>query len=122
MVEAGIFYGQFYGHLVYLRIFGMFCGLIWCIYFPFWYAVPRKIWQPCRGLALAGRQHGDNVKQLLCNTPTKSFRILHQHRVTLHLRRVTRVFGHLIRVARWFLFEPKIPIWANFGGLWIGKY
>jgi hypothetical protein len=21
-----------------------------------------------------------------------------------------------IRVARWFLFEPKIPIWANFGG------
>jgi hypothetical protein len=24
------------------------------------------------------------------------------------------VFG--IRVARWFVFEPKIPIWINFGG------
>jgi hypothetical protein len=22
-----------------------------------------------------------------------------------------------IRVARWFLFKPKIQIWANFGGL-----
>jgi hypothetical protein len=25
------------------------------------------------------------------------------------------------RVARWFIFEPKIPIWVNFGGPWIGK-
>jgi hypothetical protein len=23
------------------------------------------------------------------------------------------------RVARWFLFKPKIPIWANFGGPYI---
>jgi hypothetical protein len=21
-----------------------------------------------------------------------------------------------IRVARWFIFKPKIPIWVNFGG------
>jgi hypothetical protein len=21
-----------------------------------------------------------------------------------------------IRVARWFVFKPKIPIWGNFGG------
>jgi hypothetical protein len=21
-----------------------------------------------------------------------------------------------IRVARWFIFKPKIPIWINFGG------
>jgi hypothetical protein len=25
------------------------------------------------------------------------------------------------RVARWFVFKPKIPIWVNFGGTWIGK-
>jgi hypothetical protein len=26
-----------------------------------------------------------------------------------------------IRVARWFIFKPKIPIGVNFGGSWIGK-
>jgi hypothetical protein len=26
-----------------------------------------------------------------------------------------------IRVARWFVFTPKIPVWVNFGGLWNGK-
>jgi hypothetical protein len=25
------------------------------------------------------------------------------------------------RVARWFVFKPKIPIWVNFGGPKIGK-
>jgi hypothetical protein len=25
------------------------------------------------------------------------------------------------RVARWFVFKPKIPIWVNFGGPWNGK-
>jgi hypothetical protein len=25
------------------------------------------------------------------------------------------------RVARWFIFKPKIPIWVNFGGPYIGK-
>jgi hypothetical protein len=25
------------------------------------------------------------------------------------------------RVARWFVFKPKIPIWVNFGGSWNGK-
>jgi hypothetical protein len=26
------------------------------------------------------------------------------------------------RVARWFIFVPKISIWVNFGGPWNGKY
>jgi hypothetical protein len=26
------------------------------------------------------------------------------------------------RVARWFVFKPKIPIWVNFGGSCYGKY
>jgi hypothetical protein len=25
------------------------------------------------------------------------------------------------RVARWFIFKPKIPIWVNFEGLWNGE-
>jgi hypothetical protein len=29
----------------------------------------------------------------------------------------------LCRVARWFVFKPKIPIWVNFfGGPYIGNY
>jgi hypothetical protein len=27
----------------------------------------------------------------------------------------------IIRVARWYSFKPKIPIWVNFGGPWNGK-
>jgi hypothetical protein len=27
----------------------------------------------------------------------------------------------LNRVARWFVFKPKIPIWVNFGGFCHGK-
>jgi hypothetical protein len=26
-----------------------------------------------------------------------------------------------IRVARWFIFKPKIPIWVKSGGPWSGK-
>jgi hypothetical protein len=50
--------GIFYDHLVYFTIFwpfglfyyfwpfGIYCGNL--VYFPpFWYFVPRKIWQPC---------------------------------------------------------------------------
>jgi hypothetical protein len=29
--------------------------------------------------------------------------------------------GFECRVARWFIFKPKIPIWVNFGGPWNGK-
>jgi hypothetical protein len=28
----------------------------------------------------------------------------------------------LVRVARWFVFKPKIPKWLNFGGTCNGKY
>jgi hypothetical protein len=34
-------FGLFYGHLI-------FSMDIWYIFPPFWYIVPRKIWQPCR--------------------------------------------------------------------------
>jgi hypothetical protein len=42
----------FYGHLAYFKVnwkilwpFGTFC--INLVFSPFWYVVPRKIWQPC---------------------------------------------------------------------------
>jgi hypothetical protein len=30
-------------------------------------------------------------------------------------------FGHGNRVARWYIFKPKIPIWEKFGGPLNGK-
>jgi hypothetical protein len=49
--------GILYVHLVYFMAignilwpFGIFCGHL--VYFsPFWYVVPRKIWQPCLEMA-----------------------------------------------------------------------
>jgi hypothetical protein len=36
---------------------------------------------------------------------------------------VSKTFGNntRTRVARWFNFKPKVPIWVNFGGPWNGK-
>jgi hypothetical protein len=45
--------GIVYGHLVHFKVF---CYIFWTFsivrgnlvyFFPFWYFVPRKIWQPC---------------------------------------------------------------------------
>jgi hypothetical protein len=38
--------GIFYGHLVY---FVVILYILWLfgIFLPFWYVVPRKVWQPC---------------------------------------------------------------------------
>jgi hypothetical protein len=30
--------------------------------------------------------------------------------------------GFTARVARWFVFKPKIPIWVNFGSPWRGNF
>jgi hypothetical protein len=43
--------GLFYGHLVYFTAIWhsghqKFVIVIWYIFFPFWYVVQRKIWQP----------------------------------------------------------------------------
>jgi hypothetical protein len=40
----------------------------------------------------------------------------------LFLRRMRCRLRHAARVARWFIFNPIIPIWVNFGGPWNGKY
>jgi hypothetical protein len=48
MKDVGKFYGHFVyfvylpnGHLVHFVV-------IWVYFFLFWYAEPRKIWQPCQ--------------------------------------------------------------------------
>jgi hypothetical protein len=30
--------------------------------------------------------------------------------------KINALLFEMIRVARWFIFKPKIPIWVNFGG------
>jgi hypothetical protein len=61
-------------------------------------------------------------------------------KLDMHVRKLISNFNHIhtsnfvlsyllhadelnayIRVARWFTFKSKIPIWVNFGGPWIGK-
>jgi hypothetical protein len=32
-----------------------------------------------------------------------------------------KIYRLCVKVARWYIFKPKIPIWVNFGGLWNGK-
>jgi hypothetical protein len=45
--------------------------------------------------------------------------------VESHISWLTNVFvafmPTLYRVARWFVFKPKLPIWVNFGGPLNGK-
>jgi hypothetical protein len=76
-------FGPFYDHLVY---FVAIWYNLWTfgIFFPFWYVVPRKIWQPCSelhpffiasDLDVTGFQGYDgNDQSLECkqNTPTPS--------------------------------------------------
>jgi hypothetical protein len=63
--------GIFYGHLVHFKVF---CYILWTfgiardnlVYIlPFWYFVPRKIWQPClrlQGLEHPGREIGSRQR------------------------------------------------------------
>jgi hypothetical protein len=41
--------------------------------------------------------------------------------VDLTLDKFESCFRKKIRVARWFVFKPKIPIWVKFRGPWRGK-
>jgi hypothetical protein len=36
--------------------------------------------------------------------------------LNIFLAKPKPIKGFSIRVARWFLFKPTIPIWVNFGG------
>jgi hypothetical protein len=100
----------FYGHFVQFRVF---CYILWTFgevrgnlvdFYPFWYFVPRKIWQPCTKLCLHSLislkwdWYVGGTSQLLSAIDTWT---------TLHSRWQQERLG---RVARWYIFIPKIPI------------
>jgi hypothetical protein len=63
MEEVGIFYGPLVNFNLFCYIlwtFGIVCGNL-VYFFPFWYFVPRKIWQPCS--AAVERVENENDKQ-----------------------------------------------------------
>jgi hypothetical protein len=47
VLSTSLTHGIYYGRMVHY-LFGN-----WVYFFPFWYAVPRKIWQPCTGAGLS---------------------------------------------------------------------
>jgi hypothetical protein len=55
--------------------------------------------------------HRTSVTEVDCSRPPRS----HENSI-LENSKHTR-----IRVARWFVFKPKIQIWVTFGVPWIGK-
>jgi hypothetical protein len=74
MEEAGIFYGHLFfpaiwsilwpfcicfGHLLH------FVVILWLHFFPFWYVVPRQIWQPWKQLAAATTRQTEMKR--ICN-------------------------------------------------------
>jgi hypothetical protein len=72
MEDVGIFYGQ-------LVHFTVFCYILWTFgkvhgnlvyFFPFWYFVPRKIWQPCGkvqgSINLSLQKYKHNLSRIKC--------------------------------------------------------
>jgi hypothetical protein len=67
-------FGIFYAHLVY---FMAIWYILWPfgIFFPFWYVVPRKIWQACNSCSLVSKK---TVEGTICDG--KCFLRKHQRR------------------------------------------
>jgi hypothetical protein len=94
--------GIFFGH------FGTFS--------PSWYVVPNKIWQPW-----------PELKPMWPNVAKKSGNHAQSWKKVNTLFRNDDFFGSCLkhhccfglraRVARWFIFIPKIPIWVNLEAL-----
>jgi hypothetical protein len=97
---------RFYGCLVYV--------------FPFGHIVPIKVWQHCFAQRSA---HNPNVPYELVIAAFK--RIIQYICISnMPYTRWRSTFAYLdivSRVARWFIFQPKIPIRVNFGGPWNGE-
>jgi hypothetical protein len=95
--------GIFYGHLQY---FTAIWNILWplgnvmngnLVYFsPFWYIVSRKIRQPW----FSGKVYPVKISSV--------------QPISYRLRFCSNSYRFDSRVARWFVFKPKIPIWVNF--------
>jgi hypothetical protein len=66
------------------------------------------IWQPCLNAFLAGKNGAETRTSLGCTWQLNS-----ESKSCISRKQAART---QIRVARWFVFKPKIPIWVNFGG------
>jgi hypothetical protein len=69
------------------------------------YIVQRKIWQPCS-------------RPYLSFSIEKELRHSVSFCVLLTVGRFASMRNGEFRVARWFVFKPKIPILVKFGGPW----
>jgi hypothetical protein len=88
-------------------------------FFPFWYVVLRRIWQPWSPpLAKAVPLKLAQDKQKFGKSD-KTFVAICRH---TKLCTATEDLRDLHRVARWYIFIPKIPIWVNYGVPWNGIF
>jgi hypothetical protein len=111
-----------WNELVYFRVFwdvlgsfGMFWGLLGCFgilmgtFSPFWYVLSRKIWQSCYALRVESTY--DSIITVLRRVI--EWKKLTALPITLAWFDAS-TFESPIRVARWYILKPKIPIWVNF--------
>jgi hypothetical protein len=85
--------GIFYGHLVHFMVF---CYTLWTFgtvrgnmlyIFPFWYFVPRKIWQPCfklyfRASEIVLLHFATSLRMIFCCHPCQLYAATRHHEVT----------------------------------------
>jgi hypothetical protein len=65
-------------------------------FFRLWYRVPRRIWQPWTSIGKAAIDRFCAIVRIKIKTVFEEFR------------------PKKSRVARWFIFKPKLQIWVNF--------
>jgi hypothetical protein len=93
-------FGIAYSHLVLLLPFWYILWPFWYILWPFWFVDQEKSGNP------------DSLHNSLETLKKASFGP--QSSFSLFFLAVTRV-------ARWNIFEPKLPVWVNFGWPWNEK-
>jgi hypothetical protein len=135
-------FGIFCGYLayfvaIYLVYFMVIWHMLWSfgIFFPFWFVLPSKIWQPWLSAPPHSREPIVPAEDVVNKTkkrfifrppkirlgtmaPPKFFVFAEATRKNgISANSWDSLLGHVFRrVARWFIFNPKIPIWVNFGG------
>jgi hypothetical protein len=80
-----------------------FCGHL-VYFFTLCHVVTRKIWQPCSeyfSICILSTWHHEEGSWL--------------GNVTQIYHPISEMWRLHFRVARWYLFKPKIPIWVTFG-------
>jgi hypothetical protein len=103
--------------------FGIVCGRL-VHFFPFCYVWTKKIWQPW----LWQPRILGQLKRFVFNWQSVQFELTKIVPFSLHSGIICTTYRRpkqlpvLPRVARWYIFKPKIPIWVNFGEFCNGRY